>query len=156
MIFHCVNSHNLYHFSLLKISSFQDYLMLFTSANNGKLHHCVFCFPPPLELKTAWDIGTEKHLLNIQTGAQLLSHVNFSTTPWTVAHHLGSCFCPVGFSRQEYSSGLPFPSQQTGGVRIFSKILSYIYIFYIYSYSTILHEENEQPFHLVCFQQSVA
>ena len=39
--------------------------------------------------------------------AQLLSHVRLFATPWTVAHQ-----APVfmQFSRQEYWSGLPFPS----------------------------------------------
>ena len=38
---------------------------------------------------------------------KLLSHVRLSATPWTVA-----CQAPLamGFSRQEYWSGLPFPS----------------------------------------------
>ena len=35
-----------------------------------------------------------------------LSHVQLFGTPWTVAYHSPS----VGFSRQEYWSGLPFPS----------------------------------------------
>ena len=41
--------------------------------------------------------------------AQLLSHVRLFVTPWTTAHQ-----APVsmGFSRQEYWSGLPFPSQE--------------------------------------------
>ena len=34
-----------------------------------------------------------------------LSHVQLFMTPWTAA-----CLAPVGFSRQEYWSGLPFPS----------------------------------------------
>ena len=38
---------------------------------------------------------------------QLLSHVQLFATPWTV-----DCQAPLsmGFSRQEYCSGLPFPS----------------------------------------------
>ena len=39
--------------------------------------------------------------------AQLLSHVRFFVTPWTVAHQAPLI---MGFSRQEYCSGLPFPS----------------------------------------------
>ena len=37
----------------------------------------------------------------------MLNHVRLFATPWTVAH-----LAPlsVGFSRQEYWSGLPFPS----------------------------------------------
>ena len=36
-----------------------------------------------------------------------VSHVRFFETSWTVTHHTPLF---VGFSRQEYSSGLPFPS----------------------------------------------
>ena len=38
---------------------------------------------------------------------QLLSHVQLFATPWTVAHQAP---LSMGFSRQEYWSGLPFPS----------------------------------------------
>ena len=34
------------------------------------------------------------------------SHVQLFATPWTVAHQAPLC---MGFSRQEYRSGLPFP-----------------------------------------------
>ena len=36
-----------------------------------------------------------------------LSHVQLFATPWTVAHQTPPA---MGFSRQEYWSGLPFPS----------------------------------------------
>ena len=36
-----------------------------------------------------------------------LSHVRLFVTPWTVAHQASPS---MGFSRQEYWSGLPFPS----------------------------------------------
>ena len=36
-----------------------------------------------------------------------LSRVQLFATPWTVAHHVSPS---MGFSRQEYWSGLPFPS----------------------------------------------
>ena len=36
-----------------------------------------------------------------------LSHVGLFATPWTIAHQVP---LSVGFSRQEYWSGLPFPS----------------------------------------------
>ena len=36
-----------------------------------------------------------------------LSHVQIFATPWTVAHNAP---LSMGFSRQEYWSGLPFPS----------------------------------------------
>ena len=35
------------------------------------------------------------------------SHVQLFTTPWTIAHQAS---LSMGFSRQEYWSGLPFPS----------------------------------------------
>ena len=38
---------------------------------------------------------------------KLLSHVRLFATPWTVAHQAPPS---LGFSRQEYWSGLPFPS----------------------------------------------
>ena len=38
--------------------------------------------------------------------AQSLSHVQLFVTPWTVAHQAP---LPMGFSRQEYWSGLPCP-----------------------------------------------
>ena len=37
----------------------------------------------------------------------MLSHVQLFVTPWTVAHQAP---LSLGFSRQEYWSGLPFPS----------------------------------------------
>ena len=39
--------------------------------------------------------------------AESLRHVWLFGTPWTVAHQAP---LPMGFSRQEYGSGLPFPS----------------------------------------------
>ena len=38
---------------------------------------------------------------------KLLTHVQLSATPWTVAHQASSS---LRFSRQEYWNGLPFPS----------------------------------------------
>ena len=38
---------------------------------------------------------------------KLLSHVRLFVTPWTVAHQAPRT---MGFSQQEYWSGLPFPS----------------------------------------------
>ena len=37
----------------------------------------------------------------------ILSHVQFFVTPWTIAHQAP---LSMGFSRQEYWSGLPIPS----------------------------------------------
>ena len=46
-------------------------------------------------------------LNNFYSPAKLLSHVWFFATPWTVAHQAS---LSMGFSRQEYWSGLPFLS----------------------------------------------
>ena len=43
----------------------------------------------------------------MDTAAQLLSHVQLFVSPWTVAHQAP---LSMGFPRQEYWSGLPFPS----------------------------------------------
>ena len=40
---------------------------------------------------------------------KLLSHVRLFATPWTVAYHAPPS---MGFSRQEYWNGLPFPSPE--------------------------------------------
>ena len=43
----------------------------------------------------------------MQASKQLLSHVQLFAIPWTVAYQAS---LSMGFSRQEYWSGLPFPS----------------------------------------------
>ena len=43
----------------------------------------------------------------VSHSVQSLSHVQLFATPWTIAHQAPPS---IGFSRQEYSSGLPFPS----------------------------------------------
>ena len=43
----------------------------------------------------------------INDAVKSLSHVRLFVTPWTVAYQAHPS---MGFSRQEYSSGLPFPS----------------------------------------------
>ena len=45
--------------------------------------------------------------LNDLSEVKLLSRVRLFVTPWTVAYWAPSS---MGFSRQEYWSGLPFPS----------------------------------------------
>ena len=51
-----------------------------------------------------------------------LSHVRLSATPWTVAYQAPPS---VGFSRQEYWSGLPFPSP----LYIYNYLYLYIYMY---------------------------
>ena len=45
----------------------------------------------------------------VKVKMKLLSHVQFSATPWTLAYHAP---LSMGFSRKEYCSGLPFPSPE--------------------------------------------
>ena len=44
---------------------------------------------------------------HVKVKVKSLSHVRLFVTPWTVAHQAPPS---MGFSRQEYWSGLPFPS----------------------------------------------
>ena len=44
----------------------------------------------------------------LKVKVKLLSHVQLFVTPWTIAYQASPS---MGFSRQEYWSGLPFPSQ---------------------------------------------
>ena len=46
-------------------------------------------------------------MFNIPTAVKSLSRVRLFATPWTVANEAPPS---MGFSRQEYWSGLPFPS----------------------------------------------
>ena len=48
-----------------------------------------------------------KVLLEAMVKVKLLSRVRLFATPWTVAHEAPPS---MGFSRQEYWRGLPFPS----------------------------------------------
>ena len=44
--------------------------------------------------------------MHVGMHAQLLSHVQFFATPWTITHQTP---LTMEFSRQEYGRGLPFP-----------------------------------------------
>ena len=50
---------------------------------------------------------TQEQLADLAVVAQLLSHGQLFSTPWTVARQAP---LSMGFPRQEYWSGLPFPS----------------------------------------------
>ena len=47
------------------------------------------------------------HTIYLKVKVKLLSHIRLFVTLWTVAYQAP---LPMGFSRQEYWSGLPFPS----------------------------------------------
>ena len=51
--------------------------------------------------------GNMSFIVSAFSSVQLLSRVRLFATPWTVAYHTPPS---MGFSRQEYWSGLPFPS----------------------------------------------
>ena len=54
-----------------------------------------------------------------------LSHVQLLATPWTVAHQAPPS---MGFSRQEYWSGVPLPSLNTCHIKEFFFLLSHKFI----------------------------
>ena len=56
------------------------------------------CLNPPLQIP--WDLHSEVKVKS-------LSRARLFVTPWTVAYQAP---LSMGFSRQEYWSGLPFPS----------------------------------------------
>ena len=65
-----------------------------------KLHVQIFCSFKKMQLFVSF-------LLSLKWKVNWLSPVWLFVTPWTVAHQAPQS---MGFSRQEYRSGLPFPS----------------------------------------------
>ena len=62
----------------------------------------------PEEEMAEHDLATkQQQQMKPAAAAKLLSRVQLCATPWTVAHQAP---LSMGFSRQEYWSGLPFPS----------------------------------------------
>ena len=58
-----------------------------------------------MKLEDAYSL--EGKMTNLKVKVKSLSRVRLVVTPWTVAHQAPPS---MGFSRQEYWSGLPFPS----------------------------------------------
>ena len=88
-----------------------------------------------------------------------LSHVRLFATPWTVAYQAPPS---VGFSRQEYWSGLPFPSPgdlPDPGTHSFKCILVYFNLSALLSYwnSVVSFLANGNLFHLTfeCFGRTL-
>ena len=67
----------------------------------------VFCFKEVMWLDWANPDNTWQSLYFMKVKVQSLSPVGLFATPWTVSYQVPP---PIGFSRQEYLSGLPFPS----------------------------------------------
>ena len=66
--------------------------------------------PEESEVNSVQKVNTELTKLKVYStfdSMKLLSRVRLFATPWTVAHQAPQS---MGFSRQEYWSGLPFPS----------------------------------------------
>ena len=57
--------------------------------------------------KAKWLSGEALQIAVKRREVKSLSHVQFFATPWTVAHQAPPS---MEFSREEYCSGLPFPS----------------------------------------------
>ena len=75
--------------------------LYFLSCSIGHTHYIPYLL---LSLRT---------VLSRKWKCYLLSHVQLFSTPWTVAYHAP---LSMGFSRQEYWSGLPFPIQGSSRV----------------------------------------
>ena len=69
----------------------------------------VQCLAQCMHLKNANPINlpADIPLAKVKVKVKSLSHVRLFATPWTVAYQAPPS---MGFSRQEYWSGLPFPS----------------------------------------------
>ena len=59
-------------------------------------------------------------VVSAKVNVKSLSCVQLFVTPWTVAYHAPPS---MGFSRQEYGSGLPFPSLPNQGIKPVSPAL---------------------------------
>ena len=59
------------------------------------------------DLQDLLELTPKKDVQRWQSEVKSLSHVQLFATPWTVAYQAS---LSMGFSRQEYWSGLPFPS----------------------------------------------
>ena len=80
-------------------------------AKEGMTENYQVCLWPVTLLNTqgsCWVEDTPMNILRVWKGkCQSLSHVQLFVAPWSVAHQAPMS---VEFSRQEYWSGLPFPS----------------------------------------------
>ena len=74
-----------------------------------KLHNWEFysCFWDLFNLSYAWRPALRVLISRVKWKVKWLSRVQLVATPWTVAHQAP---LPMGFSRQEFWRGLPFPS----------------------------------------------
>ena len=71
-------------------------------------------------------VGCHFLLQCVKVKVKSLSHVQLLVTPWTAAHQASPS---MGFSRQEYWSGLPLPSLFLGLYGIIYEIFEYVCLF---------------------------
>ena len=103
-VFHSIlNKHGKEEISSSKILSSHSYFSFFlydfiSSLSPRMVFSTLFCPMMPQSLKIL-------HLIKVKS----LSRVQLFATPWTVAHQAS---LSMEFTRQEYRSGLPFPSPE--------------------------------------------
>ena len=102
----------------LSHSALFSWCSLHLTVNNTKHLLPSPCWPPRFTIQQSsyylpfvyiyiWWIGYPKKAMRVKVKVKSLSHVWLFATPWTVAHQAPPS---MGFSRQEYWSGFPFPS----------------------------------------------
>ena len=75
-----------------------------------------------------------------------LSRVRLLATPWTVAYQAPPS---MGFSRQEYWSGVPFPSPNGPLLLVFSGISTLFSLVFAPTYITASSVGGFLPFHIL-------
>ena len=86
------------------------------------LHNPMDCSLPGSSVDGSFQAGCAEEPLILFSSVQLLSRVQLFLTPWTAAHQAS---LPMGFSRQEYWSGVPLssPLKQLNSAKNMSFIL---------------------------------
>ena len=87
--------------------TWENTLYEFSFPNSVLYHKRDFLSILPNFLWTLDEFGGDKTCKRVCVCVKLLSHVQLFATPWTVARQAP---LSMGFSRQEYWSGLPWPS----------------------------------------------
>ena len=91
-----------------------------------------FHIPGILQARLEWVAISFSNAWKWKVKVKSLSRVRLLVTPWTAAHQAPP---PMGFSRQEYWSGLPLPSpREFPGGHEFYKVYSFwLYVFHRFS-----------------------
>ena len=104
----------LYRIHIQNDSFWNNGLLLLSCFSHVWLCYPIDCSPPGSSVPgilqariLEWVVISFSNALKWKVKVKSLSHVQLFTTPWTVAYKVPPS---VGFSRQEYWSGLPFPS----------------------------------------------